>query len=72
MLTRVDCQGTQATLHVQNGRSVTKLLVVDPNTVAIAGGGERRFPAARRNQHAKWKWSTSPDTMKKVTRIEFR
>jgi hypothetical protein len=43
VLTRVDCQGTQAMLHVQNGRSVTKLLVVDPGHVAIGGGGERSF-----------------------------
>ena len=30
ILTRVDCQGTQAILHVRKGRSVTKLIVADP------------------------------------------
>ena len=43
ILTRVDCQGTQAVLHVQKGRSVTKLIVADPSSVAMGGGGERAF-----------------------------
>jgi hypothetical protein len=72
MLTRVDCQGTQATLHVQNGRSVTKLLVVDPSHVAIGGGGERSFSCGAQKPSRKVEVEYEPGAMKKVTRIEFR
>jgi hypothetical protein len=72
VLIRVVCQGTQATLHVQNGRSVTKLLVVDPNTVAIAGGGERSLSCGAQKSARNVEVEYEPGPMKKVTRIEFR
>jgi hypothetical protein len=43
VLSRVDCQRGEATLHVTAGKSVTRILVVDPSKIAIVGGGERSF-----------------------------
>jgi hypothetical protein len=43
VLSRVDCLGAQARLHVTAGRTATRLLVPDPTQVAITGGGERSF-----------------------------
>jgi tetratricopeptide (TPR) repeat protein len=39
-LTRVECLGTQARLHVTSGRQTTRLLVADPGQVALSGGGQ--------------------------------
>jgi hypothetical protein len=72
VLTRVDCQGTQAILVVQNGRSVTKLLVVDPDGIALGGGGERSFSCGAQTPPRKVEVEYEPGAMKKVTRIEFR
>lgn len=72
VLIRVDCQGTQATLHVQSGRSVTKLLVTDPSTVEIGGGGERSFTCGTQKPARKVEVEYQPSALKKVTRIEFR
>lgn len=43
VLTRVDCMGPQARLHVSAGRQVLRLIVPDPGKISIAGGGERNF-----------------------------
>ena len=72
ILARIDCQGTQATLVVQNGRSMTRLLVVDPGAIAIGGGGERSLACGAQKAQRKVEVEYEPGTMKKVTRIEFR
>ena len=72
VLVRVDCQGTQATLHVQSGNAVTKLLVVDPSTVEIGGGGERAFSCGTQKPARKVDVEYEPSTLKKVIRIAFR
>lgn len=72
VLTRVDCQGTQAVLHVQSGRSTTKLIVADPSTVAIGGGGERSFTCGPQRPARKVEVEFEPGDIKKVIRIEFR
>jgi hypothetical protein len=41
VLTRVECLGQNARLHVNAGKSATKLLVRDPGQVAISGGGQK-------------------------------
>lgn len=79
ILARVDCQGTQATLHVRNGGSTTRLLVVDPATVEIAQGqrggergGERAFSCGVQKPARKVEVDYQPGAAKKVTRIVFR
>jgi hypothetical protein len=72
VLVRVDCQGTQATLYVQNGRTITTLLVTDPTRVEIAGGGERAFTCGRQKTARKVEVEYEPSALKKVTRVEFR
>jgi hypothetical protein len=72
VLTRVDCQGTQAILHVQSGRSVIKLLVADPSTVAIGGGGERSLTCGVQKPARKVEVEFEPEGIKKVIRIDFR
>jgi hypothetical protein len=73
VLTRVDCRGTQATLYVQSGRSVIKLLVTDPATVAMGGGGgERSFTCGVQKPARKVEVEFEPGDMKKVIRIDFR
>jgi hypothetical protein len=43
VLRRVDCLGEQARLHIATGKLITKILVPDPATIEIKGGGERSF-----------------------------
>ena len=71
VLARVDCQGTQAVLNVRSGRSVTKLLVVDPSSVEVAGG-EKSFGCGVQKPARKVEVQYEPGATKKVTRIEFR
>ena len=40
VLSRVDCIGQQAVLHVTSGKQVTRLFVAEPGQVALAGGGQ--------------------------------
>lgn len=40
VLSRVDCVGRQAILHVTSGKQITRLFVTDPGQVALAGGGQ--------------------------------
>jgi hypothetical protein len=40
VLSRVDCVGKQAILHVMSGKQVTRLFVADPGQVSLAGGGQ--------------------------------
>ncbi|HYI92935.1 MAG TPA: hypothetical protein VEX68_05290 [Bryobacteraceae bacterium] len=72
VLVRVDCQGTQATLHVQIGKTVTKLLVADPSGVEIGGGGERAFSCGNQKPARKVDVEYEPTSVKKVIRIAFR
>jgi hypothetical protein len=72
VLTRVDCQGTQAVLHVQKGRSVTKLIVADPSSVAMRGGGERAFVCGVQKPARNVEVEFESGDIKKVIRIEFR
>jgi hypothetical protein len=72
VLVRVDCQGTQATLYVQNGRSVTKVLVIDPDKIALGTGGERAFSCGVQKPARKVEVEYEPGDLKKVTRIDFR
>ena len=72
VLTRVDCQGTQAVLHVQSGGSTTKLVVVDPDKVEISGGGERAFTCGVQKPAKKVEVEYEAGAIKKVIRIEFR
>jgi hypothetical protein len=72
VLARVDCQGSQATLHVQTGRSVMKLSVADPTTVEITGGGEKSFACGVQKPARKVEVEYEPGAIKKVTRIAFR
>lgn len=71
LLSRVDCQGSQATLHVLKGKSVTRLLVADPSSVAISGG-ERAFSCGAQRPARQVEVEYEPGTDKRVTRIEFR
>ena len=72
VLTRVDCKGSEATLHVQTGRSVMRLSIPDPATVEIAGGGEKSFACGVQKPARKVNVDYEPGDAKKVTRIEFR
>lgn len=72
VLTRVDCQGEQATLHVQTGRAVMKLLVADPSKVEITGSGEKSFACGVQKPARKIEVQYEPGATKKVTRIAFR
>jgi hypothetical protein len=72
VLTRVDCQGTQAILQVQIGRSGMKFIVADPNAVAIGGGGERSLSCGVQKPARKVQIEYEPGAIKKVTRIDFR
>jgi hypothetical protein len=40
-LTRVDCMGEQARLHIASGKQVTRILVPDAGQVEISGGGQK-------------------------------
>jgi hypothetical protein len=42
-LTRIDCLGKPARLHIVSGKQTTRLLVPDPGQVALGGGGEMSF-----------------------------
>ena len=71
-LTRIDCQGTQAILYVQSGRTMHKLIVTDPSAVGIGGGGERAFTCGVQKPARKVEVEFEPGDIKKVIRIEFR
>jgi hypothetical protein len=40
VLSRVDCIGAQAVLHVSAGKQATRLFVPDAGQVSLAGGGQ--------------------------------
>jgi hypothetical protein len=42
-LTRIDCLGKPARLHITSGKQITRILVPDPGQVALGGGGEMSF-----------------------------
>jgi hypothetical protein len=72
VLARVECRGTQAILHVRSGRSTTRLIVTDPGTVAISGGGELALGCGVQKTARKVEVSYEPGAVKRVTRIVFR
>lgn len=72
VLSRVDCRDSQATLHVQTGRSAMKLLVADAGAVEITGGGERSFACGVQKRPRKVEVEYEPGEAKKVIRIAFR
>ncbi len=73
VLSRVVCQGEQATLHVTTGRSVMRLLVVDASKVEIKGGGEKSFACGVQKPSRKVEVEYEPEgATKRVTRIAFR
>lgn len=72
VLARVDCRDEQATLHVQTGRSVMKLLVADASAVEITGGREKTFSCGVQKRPRKVEVEYEPGAAKKVIRIAFR
>jgi hypothetical protein len=78
MLTRVDCLGEQARLHVSSGRQVTRILVPVANQVEITGGGERSLGCGVQKPARKVSVDYTPRTNQKqgtageAAKIEFR
>ena len=77
-LTRVDCLGEQARLHIASGKQVTRILVPNAALVEISGGGQKSLgcgvqkPARRVRVEYTRKNDEKQGTAGEAAKIEFR